>query len=345
MATSIKDIAKKTGVSHSTVSRALHNSPLISPETAERIRLVAQEMSYQPSAAARSLKTNRTLVLGVIVSNIADPFFSEILFGIEELAQVKGYSLFIASSQHDPLRERKIVQTMMEQRTDGIIVCSSSISAEQGRQLLDHGYPVVVINNQAADSFHYSIYHDDIDGSQQITRHLIGLGHQRIAYVSNARSGRTDHDRLAGFRSAMAGANLPVPEEYIFTAQNGEARNGFEAMQHLLQISPRPTAVFCFNDLLAIGALNACSLAGVSVPDQVSIAGFDNISYSEFTTPSITTFDQPKRSIGREAAQLLFDLLPLEPGALSKTQAVKILKGKLLARASTAAPAEESSQP
>jgi len=342
MATSIKDIARKTGVSHSTVSRALHKSPLISLETAERIRQVAQEMGYQPSAAARSLKTNRTQVLGVIVSNIADPFFSEILFGIEEFAQGMGYSLFIASSQHDPQREQKIVQTMMEQRTDGVIVCSSSFSADQGRQLLDHGFPVVVINNQAADSFHYSIYHDDIDGSQQITRHLIGLGHRQIAYVGNTRSGRTNLDRLSGFRSAMAEANLPIPAAYIYAAQGGEARMGFEAMQHFLRLSNRPTAVFCFNDLIAIGALNACSLAGVSVPGQVSIAGFDNISYSEFTTPSITTFDQPKRSIGREAAQLLFDLLGLETGELSQTQDVKILKGKLLVRASTAAPAEEN---
>jgi len=342
MATSIKDIAKITGVSHSTVSRALRQSSLISPETAERIRRVAREMGYQPSAAARSLKTNRTQVLGVIVSNIADPYFSEILLGIEEYAQERGYSLFIASSQHDPLRERKIVQTMMEQRTDGVIICSSSFSTEQGRQLLDYGFPVVVINNQAADNFHFSIYHDDRDGSQQITRHLISLGHRRIAYMGNARSGRTDVDRLAGYQLAMSAENLPVPSEYIHSVDGGEAISGFQAMQYFLGLQPRPTAVFCFNDLMAMGAINACSLAGVSVPGQVSIAGFDNIQYSEFTTPSITTFDQPKNSIGQEAAHLLLSLLDLEAHELPETQNVIILKGNLLVRNSTAAPADSS---
>ncbi len=335
MATSIKDIAKITGVSHSTVSRALRQSSLISSETTERIRRVAQELGYWPSAAARSLKTNRTQVLGVIVSNIADPYFSELLYGVEECAQEKGYSLFIASSRHDPDRERKIVQTMMEQRTDGVIICSSSFSTEQGRQLLNHGFPVVVINNQAADNFHFSIYHDDIDGSRQVTRHLVDLGHRRIGYMGNTRSGRTNTDRQAGFLSAMSEAELPVPAEYLYTTEGGEARTGFEAMNYFLNLATRPTAVFCFNDLMAIGALNACSLAGVPVPGQISIAGFDNISYSEYTTPSITTFDQPKHSIGREAANLLFSLLDVETREWPDTQKVIILKGNLLVRNST----------
>lgn len=335
MATSIKDIAKITGVSHSTVSRALRQSTLISSETTERIRRVAQELGYRPSAAARSLKTNRTQVLGVIVSNIADPYFSELLYGVEECAQEKGYSLFIASSRHDPIRERKIVQTMMEQRTDGVIICSSSFSTEQGRQLLDHGFPVVVINNQAADNFHFSIYHDDIDGSRKVTRHLIDLGHRRIGYMGNLRSGRTSLDRQTGFQTAMSEANLPVAAETIYVAEGGEARMGFEAMNYFLGLATRPTAVFCFNDLMAIGALNACSLAGVAVPGQISIAGFDNISYSEYTTPSITTFDQPKHSIGREAANLLFSLLDLETSEWPETQKVIILKGDLLVRKST----------
>lgn len=131
MTTTIKDIAKRTGVSHSTVSRALRGDPLISEETTERIRQAAQEMAYLPSAAARSLKTNRSEVLGVIVSSIDDPFFSEILFGIEEVAQQAGYRLFIAASQHDAAREQKIVQALMEHRADGVIICSTSFNAEQ----------------------------------------------------------------------------------------------------------------------------------------------------------------------------------------------------------------------
>ena len=200
MPVTIKDIARRVGVSHTTVSRALHGNSLISDETSERIRKMAREMGYQPSAAARSLKTNRSQVLGVILSSLDDPFVSEILQGIEDSARESNFSLFIAASHHDPGRERKIVQTMMEHRVDGVIICSTSFGAEQGRQLLEYGFPTVVVNNQSAENFRYSIYHDDVDGSRQVTRHLIELGHQRIAYLGNSISGRTTQDRLSGFR-------------------------------------------------------------------------------------------------------------------------------------------------
>ena len=147
--TTIKDIAKRVGVSHSTVSRALRRNPLISLETSERIRQAAAEMGYQPSAAARSLKTHRSQVLGVILSSLDDPFFSEILQGVEDTAREAGYSLFIAASHRDPIRSQKIVLALMEHRAEGVIICSTSFSAGEGQKLLDGGFPVVVINNQA----------------------------------------------------------------------------------------------------------------------------------------------------------------------------------------------------
>lgn len=338
MATTIKDIAKRTGVSHPTVSRALRGNSLVSAETAERIRRVAQEMGYQPSAAARSLKTNRSQVLGVIVNSIADPFFSEILNGIEERAQAGGYSLFIAASQHDPSRERKIVQTMMEQRTDGVIICSSSFSSEQGRQLLSYGFPVVVVNHQSAEGFHYSIYHDDVNGSQQIARHLLQLGHQHIAYLGNSQSGRTTHDRLSGLQREMRKAKIPLPHEYIREVPGGDPQLGLESLDYFFRLPHRPTAIVCFNDMLAIGVLKACDLAGVKVPGDLSVTGFDNITYSAFTLPSLTTIDQPKLSIGMEAAELLLDLLKTDSLKSPITPKVKVLKGKLLVRDSTASP-------
>lgn len=338
MATTIKDIAKITGYSHSTVSRALRANSLISRETTERIRQVAQEMGYQPSAAARSLKTNRTEVLGVIVNSLSDPFFSEILYGIEESAQEAGYSLFIAASQHDPYRERNIVQTMLEQRTDGVIICSSSFGAEQGRQFLSHGFPIVAVNHQAAENFHYSIYHDDVDGIRQITQHLIDLGHRRIAYLGNSLSGRTTMDRLAGFILEMEEAGLSVPDEYMYQVAGGTPELGIEAFQYFHQLTIQPTAIVCFNDMLAVGVLKACEQAGIKVPDELSVTGFDNISYSAFTCPSLTTLDQPKRSIGKEAAQLLIDLLKTYKDDFPVTPKTKILKGTLLVRSSTSVP-------
>ncbi len=337
MAITIKDIAKRTGVSHSTVSRALRGNSLISTETASRIWKAAQEMGYQPSAAARSLKTNRSQVLGVIVSSIDDPFFSDVLFGIEDSAQAAGYSLFIAASQHDPNRERKIVQTMMEQRTDGVIICSSSFGAEQGRQLLAYGFPIVVVNHDFAENFYYSIYHDDVDGSRQIARHLIDLGHTKIAYLGNSLSIRTTLDRLSGFQKEMESAGLEVPLEYIFHVTAGDPKQGLAGLEHFMALPSPPTAIMCYNDMLAIGVLKGCAALGIKVPDDLSITGFDNINFSAYTNPPLTTFDQPKRSIGAEAARLLLDQLNSKQQDLTDSGQVKILKGKLLIRDSTGA--------
>jgi DNA-binding LacI/PurR family transcriptional regulator len=329
----IKDIAKRVGVSHTTVSRALHGNSLISDETSERIRQVANEMGYQPSAAARSLKTNRSQVLGVIVSSLDDPFFSEILQGIEDSAQESNFSLFIAASRHDPNRERKIVQTMMEHRVDGVIICSTSFGAEQGRQLLDYGYPTVVVNNQSAENFRYSIYHDDVDGSRQVTRHLIELGHRRIAYLGNSISGRTTLDRLSGFRQEMEAAGLDIPTEYIHEVPGGGAEHGMLGAEHFLGLPVRPSAIVCFNDLMATGVLKCLRENDVAVPGDISITGFDNITFSAYTAPSLTTFDQPRRFIGMEAARLLLGLLDSLPDMDEK---VKIIRGSLLVRESTA---------
>jgi len=343
MPVTIKDIARKAGVAHTTVSRALRGSSLISPATTERVRKIAAEMGYHPSAAARSLKTNRSQALGVIVSSIDDPYFSEILQGIEEAAQDSGYSLFMAASQRDSERERHIVQVMREHRVDGVIICSTSFSAEQSQQFLKYGIPIVAVNNQAAEDYRYSIYHDDVDGSRQVTRHLIDLGHAHIAYLGNSLSGRTTLDRLSGFQQEMNAARLPVPPEYIHHVPGGGAEDGLAGLEHFLSLSDRPTALVCYNDMMAIGVLQGLQAAGVQVPEQMSVTGFDNIIFSAYTNPPLTTFDQPKRFIGAEAARLLLDLLqsPARDGASAQPK-VRMLKGNLLVRATTAAPASAS---
>jgi DNA-binding LacI/PurR family transcriptional regulator len=337
MVITIKDVARKAGVAHTTVSRALRGSPLISPGTTERVRLIAAEMGYQPSAAARSLKTNRSQVLGVIVSAIDDPFFSEILQGIDDVAQQSGYSLFIAASRRDLNHERAIVRTMREHRVDGVILCSTPFSTEQSKQLRSFEIPIVVINNQSAEDYRYSIYHDDLDGSRQIMKHLIGLGHEQIAYLGYARSGRTNLKRLTGYREQMQAMQFTVREGYEFEAQASDPAGGQSSVKHFLSLSPRPTAIFCYNDMLAIGVLRGLHEAGVRIPDDCSVAGFDNITLSTYTTPPLTTFDQPKRTIGAQAAQLVLGLLDDEDALGPKIQ---MLKGSLLVRSSTAQPAK-----
>jgi DNA-binding LacI/PurR family transcriptional regulator len=340
LATTIKDIAKLAGVAHTTVSRALRGSPLIATETTERIQRIAVELGYYPSAAARSLKTNRSQVLGVIVSHIADPFFSEILQGIDDEFQQHGYSLFIAAAQHDPQRERAIVKTMREHRVDGAIICSTPFSSEQSQQLLSYNIPIVVINNQAAEDYRYSIYHDDVDGSQQITQHLIDLGHLRIAYLGNALSGRTNQERLSGFRQSMQTAGLPIPDGFIHAVPGGNPENGMLGVDYFLALPVRPTAIFCFNDMQAIGAIQRLRQAGLTIPEDCSVAGFDNIIFSGYTYPPLTTFDQPKRQIGSEAARLMLALLDPQNNP-SPAQRIQALKGRLLRRGSTAPPPQD----
>jgi DNA-binding LacI/PurR family transcriptional regulator len=338
MPATIKDIAKRAGVSHSTVSRALRGNPLISDETTERIRLIAQEMGYHPSAAARSLKTNQTGALGVIVRNIDDPFFSEILQGIEDVAQSEGYSLFISSSQNKTDRERLIVKAMREHRVDGVIICSTVFSASQSRELVEHSVPIVVVNNQAAEDYRYAIHHDDLDGSRQITRHLIELGHRRIAYLGNSISGRTTLHRQSGFQQEMQSAGRPVPQGYIHQVPGGEPEHGLAGVDHFLNLADRPTALVCFNDMMAIGVLKGLRQAGVRVPEDISVTGFDNIVLSAYTHPPLTTFDQPKHFIGAEAARLLLNMLRPDSEKDTTKLRSQTLKGRLLVRASTVAP-------
>lgn len=339
MPVTVKDIAKKAGVSHSTVSRALHSHPLISDETRERIQQIAVDMGYLPSAAARTLKTNRSHVLGVVLTSIDDPFFSEILEGMEEVIQSSGYSLFIAAAHRDPRREREIVEAMVEHRADGVIICSTSFSEEWSRQFLQSGVPIVVVNNQAVEDFRYSIYHDDIDGMRQVTRHLIELGHEKIAYMGNSASGRTTLDRLTGFREEMKSAGLSIPAEYIHEASGGGTKDGESAAKYFINLAERPTALVCYNDLMAIGVMKALRQAGVCIPRDISITGFDNIIFSAYTNPPLTTLDQPKRFIGAEAARLLLELLDTPLSEQSQNhQNVRSLQGQLLVRESTAPP-------
>ena len=338
MSVTVKDIARKAGVSHSTVSRALHGSTLIAQETTERIQQIADEMGYSPSAAARALKTNRSQVLGVVLSSLDDPFFSEILQGIESGVQGSGYSIFIAAAHRDPEQKQEIVQAMIEHRVDGVITCSTSFSEKQSGQLLQYGVPLVVINNQTAEDFRYSIYHDDVDGSRQVTRHLIELGHRKIAYLGNSLSGRTTMDRLAGFRQEMESNGLAVPANYIYDIPGSEPEKGIPAVDHFINLPDRPTALVCFNDMIAIGVLKSLHQRGMRVPEELSVTGFDNIVFSNYTNPSLTTFDQPKKFIGQKAAELILNLLDRTANTDVPEQKIQVLKGKLLVRKSTAPP-------
>ena len=340
MAVTIKDIAEIAQVSHTTVSRALRNHPAISKNTAVRIQKIADELGYVPNTVARGLKTSSSRVLGVIVRRIDDPFFGEVVDGIEEALQAEGYSLFLAASHRDPEREKAIIRTMSEHRVDGVIICSTQIGIEQVAQLQKFGVPAVLVNNQAQETLTSSIFHDDEYGSYEITRHLLNLGHTQIGYLGNANAGKTNEDRLRGYKRALADAGLPVVEAFIKAGPNGLAEGGALAMQDCLQLAERPSALLCYNDMMAIGAIQTLQTAGLRVPDDCSVAGFDNISLSAYVSPPLTTFHQPKKEIGREAALMMLRCLQAE--TKDAEPEIKLLRGELVWRASTAPPQEKN---
>jgi LacI family transcriptional regulator/LacI family repressor for deo operon, udp, cdd, tsx, nupC, and nupG len=314
----------------------LHDHPAIASQTVARIKRIAAELGYVPSAVARGLKTSHSHALGVIVSRIDDPFFSEIIQGIEDSVRPAGYSLFLAASNRDDERQRAIVQAMGERRVDGLIVCSTHVSAENGRQLRSYGIPVVVVDNQANTEYEYSIYHDDRAGSRLVTQHLIDLGHDRILWLGNMLAGRTSSLRLEGYQEGMRAAGLSVPAEYSIQAPNGRPDGGEAAALELLKLSPCPTAVMCFNDMMAAGVIRMLQAQGINVPEDCSVTGFDDILISRYLNPPLTTFHQPKYRLGCEAARMLLDLLPGKPE--SRDPQILVLHGELLPRASSGPP-------
>jgi len=338
MPVTIKDIAKKMGVSHTTVSRALNGNQIIPESTAAGIRKAAEEMGYFPSVAARGLKTNHSQVIGTVVSRIDNPYFGEIIQGIENILQQNGYSLFVASSHLDLTNEENIVRAFAEHRVDGVIICSVSFSSQHAEKLAQYDIPIVVVNNESPEEYRCSISHDDVDGASQITHHLLSLGHTRIAYIGNSLAERINQERMQGFYKEMALAGIPEDEYLILSTSGGEIENGIQGMECLLNEKFDPTAVFCFNDLMAIGALNLLNKNGIRVPDDISVAGFDNIAISAYTSPPLTTFDQPKRRIGAEAADMLLNMIQSPDGNQNEGQLSRVLHGILLTRESTSPP-------
>ncbi|MBV8068347.1 MAG: LacI family DNA-binding transcriptional regulator [Acidobacteriaceae bacterium] len=332
MAISIKDLARMAGVSHSTVSRALRNSPLIPQTTSIRIQQLAKEHGYTASAIARSLVTQKTQAVGVVVTTIADPFNGELLSGIEETAKRHGYSVILANSQADPSREVEVVRSFQERRVDGILVASSRVGAQYNALLADLGIPIVLLNNQHPDAFVYSITIDNIDGAYRATRHLIDLGHERIAYIGDRFGLQSDAQRLQGFRNALRRAGIAIDPELVFEG-DGKPAAGAEIAGRLLSMKRPPAAIFCYNDMTALGVLEQARRRRISVPGQVSVVGFDDLFFAALLNPPLTTVRQPRELLGRRGMEMLAALLSNEPVPQPAT-----IKGTLIVRESTGPP-------
>ena len=305
---SIKDIARLARVSHPTVSRALQNSPLVNAATAARIRKIAEDAGYRASAVARGLVTRRTMTIGLVVTTASDPFASEVACGVEEAANNHSYSVFLASSNADAECERKLVQAFAERRVDGIIVISSRVGALYLPLLKELDVPIVLVNDQYSGDFVHTVMIANREGSRAAVEHLIGLGHRRIAYLGERNGYQSDAERFRGYKEALAAAGIECAGE-LAAEGDGRPEAAIEAMDGLLKLSDPPTAVCCYNDMTAMGAMQAIRTCGLSVPEDVSVTGFDDLFFAPYLNPALTTVRQPMRRMGQMAMENLFKLM------------------------------------
>lgn len=327
----IKDIARSAGVSHTTVSRALRGDSRITPDTTERIRHLASEMGYVPNSIAQSLTAQHTFTIGMLVTSVADPVVMDFVEGVESVAQDHGYSIFISTSRNDPQREMSLVDTFQRRRVDGIIVTSSRVGDKYRSTLKRIQVPIVLINSQEVDDSLHVVDADSENGAILAVEHLLKLGHRRIGYVGDEERPLTNAKRLAGYRKALEKADIEVSPDWVCIPNaDDDIQRGWLGQQHLMQEDV--TAIFCHNDQIAIGVMNACYNKGIAVPQQLSIVGFDDIRAASYINPALTTIRQPLKKMGELAMAKLINII--------ENQQVdnEILDCELIERASTASP-------
>jgi len=305
MAVSIKDIAKLAGVAPSTVSRALSDHPRISQETKERVRRIARDMEYTPSLLARSLVKQDTATIGVVITSVSDPFLTNVVTSIEEVAQEQGYSVLLSSSYLDTKRELEVVSSFHGRRTRGIIVIGSQIDTGYLHMRDRFPLPIVLTN---CPIYPYSVCTDNLTGARQAVEHMVQLGHRRIAYIANRRSHRSNLDRLTSYQQVLEAQRIPVDEDLIIEG-DGTLGGGNAAVQALRSRTRPPTAVFCFNDMTAFGVLSALRQAKTRVPEEMSVVGFDDVEFAAHCYPPLTTVRQQTDLMGQRLMHMLLALI------------------------------------
>ncbi|HEY54398.1 MAG TPA: LacI family transcriptional regulator [Caldilineae bacterium] len=305
---SIKDIAELAGVSHSTVSRALHGRGRMSEETRMRIIALAEDVGYTPDALARGLVSGETRTIGVVVTTIADPFVVQIVDGIESVAQEAGYSVFLSASHNDPDREMAVVETFRQRRVDAVIVTASRVGALYADILEDFGAPIVLINNMHASKYLYSVSADDVSGAQMAVEYLLAKGHQRIAYIGSAERPLSSQRRWRGYLQAHKRFGI-VPAAALRVEPLAETDREVGRMGLVELLDQAPSAIFTYNDMTAIGVMLEARARKVDIPRQLSLVGFDDIQATQFVMPALTTIHQPRAAMGKAAMEMALSLL------------------------------------
>ncbi len=335
--TTIADVAERAGVSTATVSRVLAGLGGARPATRERILAAASELGYRPSGIARSLKSRTTRTFGLIVTDIENPFFPQLVRAVEDAARDEGYALLLCNASEDPDREGAYLDLLAERRVDGVVIAASSLGVHHREWLAASPLPVVLVNCGAPGVELPSIASDNVDGGRMAAQHLLDLGHRRIGVLTAPPRNVDGPDRLAGVREALSRA-LGLPDPPVAMDDAG-VQGGERAMRRLLADGPDPTGVVAYNDLMAIGAMRAIRASGRRVPDDISLVGFDDVDLAAYVDPPLTTIVQATAAMGRWAVeQLSASVAAARDGERTLPAGPVLLPVRLEVRGSTASP-------
>jgi LacI family transcriptional regulator len=342
----IRTVAALAKVSIATVSRTINASPAVSDKLSKRVWDAIEQLNYFPNTHARSLVSGRSRILGIIVENITNPFFPELISGFEEIAVAHGYEILVSSTYGNAQQLTQCVRRMLERKVEGVAVLTFGGEEPVLDQLAIHNMPIVLAEFHLDDPKVSTILLDYSAGIHQSVAHLVALGHTKIGFLAGPHSLHSAMTRRNTFEQTMRETGLSFDENWIEECDH-TLKGGVAGFEHIMALKTRPTAIICSNDMTAIGVLRAAYMAGLRVPEDLSVIGLDDIDFAEFTLPPLTTI----RLSRQELAKAAFDALRLQAefaagnGAGTVIQREFLVSTSLVVRGSTAAPAERKPQP
>jgi LacI family transcriptional regulator len=337
----MSDVAALAGVHKATASRALNpsTSGLVNAATARRVRTAAEQLGFTPNSAARSLRTNRSFTVGVLLPDLTNPLFPPVARGIEEALSAHGYTALLANTDNDEAKERTQFDALRGRQVDGFIVATAQREHPLLAEAHASGVPIVLVNRSTDRRLFPLVASDDATGMTLAVEHLVGLGHRVIAHVAGPQTMSTGVTRARTFRHAIESAGIGLEQAPVTVSATYSAAAGERATHELLEKHPETTAICAGNDLIALGALHALKARGLRCPQDLSLVGFNDMQFADEFQPPLTTVHVPHLDLGAEAARLLLERLDHEskgrPAPMAKTV---LLPVRLVVRASTAAP-------